>query len=251
MDVLETIRDLFIFGTAAIAIYGIDSWRRESSAKKQIELAEKTLILFYEAEDAIRVIRYPGSYGSECSTRKSSESEDLKQNEARDKAYVLIRRYLKYKEIFNRIHSMRYRFMVQFGKESAEPFDELHKLVKGLLLSARRLADIWAKDSGNIPQGTIEKHDYRREQYEAIIWEESEDDEVNSRLTSIIKRIEDTCRFVILSKGAVYSFIKYPLDKLSGLIKKKRNKRRSEIFGKVTEHLPENWSSHVISQRDL
>ncbi len=251
MNVLETMRDLFIFGTAVIAIYGIDSWRRGSSAKKQIELAEETLGLFYEAEDVIRVIRYPGSYGGESSTRKYSESDDLKQKEARDKAYVLIRRYLKYKEIFNTIHSMRYRFMVMFGKQSAEPFDELHKLVKGILLSARRLAEIWAIDSSNIPQVDLEKHEYRQDQYEAIIWEESEDDEVNAKLKAIIKRIEDTCRFIIISRGTAYSFIKYKLDKLSELIKKKRGPRRSKIFDKVTEHLPDNRSSHVTSQRDF
>ena len=170
MDVLGTMRDLFILGTAVIAIYGIDSWRRESRSKKQIELAEETLTLFYEAEDAIKVIRYPGSYGSEGSTRKSSPCEDLKQKEARDRAYVLIGKYLRHKELFNRIHAMRYRFMAQFGKESAKPFDELHKLVRGLLLSAKRLAEIWANDTSNIPQEAREEHDYRREQYEAIFW---------------------------------------------------------------------------------
>jgi len=161
---------LFILGTAVIAIYGIDSWRRESRSKKQIELAEETLTLFYEAEDAIKVIRYPGSYGSEGSTRKSSPCEDLKQKEARDRAYVLIGKYLRHKELFNRIHAMRYRFMAQFGKESAKPFDELHKLVRGLLLSAKRLAEIWADDVCDIPQEAREEHDYRREQYEAIFW---------------------------------------------------------------------------------
>ena len=231
MDVLGTMRDLFILGTAVIAIYGIDSWRRESRSKKQIELAEETLTLFYEAEDAIKVIRYPGSYGSEGSTRKSSPIEDLQQKEARDRAYVLIGKYLKHKEVFNRIHAMRYRFMAQFGKESAKPFGELHKLVRGLLLSAKRLADIWANDASNIPQAAREEHDYRRQQYEAIFWEKSEDDEVNSSLTSIIKQMEDTCHFIILPKDTVCSFI-YPIDKLSELIKKKRSPFQNRILEK-------------------
>jgi len=230
MDLLGTIRDLSILGAAMIAIYATGSWRRELKAKKQIELAEETLTLFYEAADAIRVIRYPGSYGSETSSRISSQSEDLKRKEAHDKAFVLIRRYLKYKDVFNSIHSMRYRFMVQFGKESAEPFDKLHRLVKGLLYSARRLAEIWTKDSTDFQHGAEEKYAYTQEQYEAIFWEKSEDDEVNSGLNSIIRRIEDTCRFIILSNSTSRLFHSYSLPKLVDLVKKKRSPGRSEIL---------------------
>jgi hypothetical protein len=119
--------------------------------------------------------------------------------------------------------------MAQFGKESAKPFDELHKLVKGLLFSAKRLAEIWANDVSDIPQEAREEHDYRRQQYEAIFWEKSEDDEVNSSLTSIIKRIEDTCFFIISPNGTVYSFT-YTLNKLSELIKK-----RSPFQNRISE----------------
>ena len=43
MDMLATIRDLSILGAALAAIYGVESWRRESRAKKKTELAEETL----------------------------------------------------------------------------------------------------------------------------------------------------------------------------------------------------------------
>ncbi|MGA2404248.1 MAG: hypothetical protein ABSG91_21505 [Syntrophobacteraceae bacterium] len=233
MDVLETVRDLSILGTALIAIYGIDSWRRESITRKKTELAEAALALFYEAEDAIRMIRYPGSYGSEGSTRKPGPNENLRQKEARDTAHVLIERYLNCKKLFNRIHSIRYRFTVQFGKESTEPFDELHKLVRILIDSARRLAEIWAKAPGNIPQEDREKHDYWREKYEAIFWEESKDDEINLSLKSIIRRIENTCCSIILPKPTVHSFIKYPLGKISELIRKKMRTTSKPEFCKA------------------
>ena len=42
---------------AGVAIYGIRSWRREFRGKRQIELAEDVLALFYEARDAITAIR--------------------------------------------------------------------------------------------------------------------------------------------------------------------------------------------------
>jgi hypothetical protein len=217
MDVLETIRDLSILGTALVVIYGITSWRWESKAKKKRELAEETLTLFYEAEDALKIIRYPGSYGIQGSTRKPSLNENLRQKEARDTAYILVDRYLKFKKLFNRIHSMRHRFAVQFGKQSAEPFDELHKLVRNILSSAMRLAEIWAKDEDDIPQEEREKYYYRRERYESIFWEGSEDDDVNKIFKSIITRMENTCSFTIPFKVRAYSFIKLALDKLRDL----------------------------------
>jgi hypothetical protein len=217
MDMLETIRDLSILGTALAAIYGIGSWRRESMAKKKTELAEDTLTLFYEAEDAIKIIRYPGSYGGQGSTRKPGLNENLKQKHARDAAYVLIDRYLKFKKLFNRIHSMRHRFAAQFGKESAEPFDELHKLIKGILSSAMRLSEIWAKDEEGIPQEEMEKYYCLRERYEAIFWEGSEDDDVNKIVKSIVTKIENTCSFPIPFKVRAYSFIKSAPGKLRNL----------------------------------
>lgn len=229
MDMLATIRDLSILGAALAAIYGVESWRRESRAKKKTELAEETLTLFYEAEDAIKMIRYPGSYGSPGSTRKPGLNENPKQRDARDSAYVLIDRYQKFKKLFNKIHSMRHRFAAQYGKESAEPFDELNKLIKGILSSAMRLSEIWAKDEDGIPQEEREKYYYMRERYEAIFWEGSEDDDVNKIVRSIVAKIENTCSFTIPFKVRAYSFIKLTIGKLRNLtpLGKLRNLRHT------------------------
>ena len=154
------------------------------------------------------MIRYPGSYGSPGSTRKPGLNENPRQRDARDSAYVLIDRYQKFKKLFNKIHSMRHRFAAQYGKESAEPFDELNKLIKGILSSAMRLSEIWAKDEDGIPQEEREKYYYMRERYEAIFWEGSEDDDVNKIVRSIVAKIENTCSFTIPFKVRAYSFIK-------------------------------------------
>jgi hypothetical protein len=46
---LTFIRDISILIGIWVAIYSIDSWRREFQGKRQIELAEETLAMFYEA----------------------------------------------------------------------------------------------------------------------------------------------------------------------------------------------------------
>lgn len=45
MDWLEVLTQISIL----VAIYGINAWRREYVGKRQLELAEDSLALFYEA----------------------------------------------------------------------------------------------------------------------------------------------------------------------------------------------------------
>jgi hypothetical protein len=64
---LETVAKFFGYASSILvlllAVYGVDSWRREHPGKRRIELAEDTLALFYEAVDAIRHIRHRSRQG--------------------------------------------------------------------------------------------------------------------------------------------------------------------------------------------
>lgn len=113
-----------------VAIYGINSWRREHKGKRRIELAEDTLALFYEAKDVIAYIRQPFSYGGETDGIERADGESDSDYDARKNASVVFKRYNEHLELFNKIHSMRYRFMAHFGKESAQPFEDLHGVIK-------------------------------------------------------------------------------------------------------------------------
>ena len=61
METISLLRDLSLLIGIWVAIYGIDSWRREHKGKREIELAEDVLALFYEARDAIKYMRFPFS----------------------------------------------------------------------------------------------------------------------------------------------------------------------------------------------
>ena len=52
------------------AIYGINSWRRESKWKRKYELAEEVLANLYESYQSIQIIRSPIGFGGEGETRK-------------------------------------------------------------------------------------------------------------------------------------------------------------------------------------
>jgi hypothetical protein len=122
MGFSEFLKDLSIIVASCTAIYGIGSWRREYVGKKRAELAEEVLCLFYEARDAVQHIRNPFSRSNEGSSRKAGENETPEQKEAYDRAYVLFERFNTHIDLFSKMHSIRYRFMAQFGTDAGKPF---------------------------------------------------------------------------------------------------------------------------------
>ena len=120
-------------------VLGVAAWKREFIGKRQIELAESVLAMFYEVEDAIREIRNPTSYEGEGKTRKRAENEIQAESQLLDKAYVVFERYQKRKELFAELRSTKYRFMATFGQQAGEPFTELDKILGEIFRSAQML----------------------------------------------------------------------------------------------------------------
>ena len=57
METLQILRDLILIVGTCIAVYGIDSWRREHRGKRQLELAEE-----HRGIEAIRPLPREGKY---------------------------------------------------------------------------------------------------------------------------------------------------------------------------------------------
>jgi gamma-glutamyl:cysteine ligase YbdK (ATP-grasp superfamily) len=192
-----------------VAIYGIDSWRREHVGRRQMELAEDTLALFYEAADAIRHMRHPFSTGTEHQEIKRGEGETESAFKARQNASIVFVRYNQHQETFNKLHAMRYRFMAQIGKDKAKAFDDLRDLVNSIMLAARSLARLWSQDTF-LNEAARTAHHARIEKYEAIFWEGLEEsDPINPKLAQVIIDIEGVCRAVIDGKGTLYGFLNW------------------------------------------
>ena len=197
MGLTGILRDIAVIIGICIAIYNINSWRREHIGKRKIELAEDTLTLFYEAADVIHYLRHPFSFASETEDieRVNGESEDAYQ--ARKNASVVLKRYNEHKELFSRIHAMRYRFMVQIGKEEAKSFDDLRKIINEVLASARRLSRLWARSRFRTEKEKV-NHQQKVKKYEAVFWENSiEEDPINPRVKKVLLDIERICHKII------------------------------------------------------
>lgn len=196
-DFIEIAQSVSIIVASLFAIYGFDAWRREHIEIRRIELAEEVLALFYQARDAIESIRSPLGFGGEGQSRKPSENESPEKKQVLDQAYVLIERYNKHSELFSRINSLRYKFMALMGQDSAQPFNELNKILYELVLSSRQMA--W-DSSIKIDQ---------------VYYGGGEDDPIVPRVNKIIEKIEGICRNIIEGKNTLFSTINIGLSKFA------------------------------------
>jgi len=200
----EALKDISILLAAWSVIYGIGAWRREFIGKRKIQLAEDVLALFYEAKDVIFWIRSPFGFEGETDEVKKRDDEQDAEFQARKSASVVFVRYNQNKELFSKIHALRYRFIAQIGKQSVEPFEDLNKIMKDIILSARQLARLWP--GRNLR--TEKDKDRNRERIrkaEAIFWEGSTDpDPINPRLEEVITKMEKICRPIIEDSNSLY-----------------------------------------------
>lgn len=212
VEIIAVLQNISVIIASLVAIYGIDAWRREYVGKRQMELAEEVLALFYQARDVIRMIRNPMGWKGEGSTRKGNPDETPDEKAALDNAYVVIERYEKHIELFSRIQTLRYRFMAQVGVDKTQPFDDLNEVVKKIFLAARRLGRHWKEKREYCSEEERDKDIMRMHEAESIFWEgEVEPDPIQPVIDALISEMESTCKTILSSRGTLFGLIKIPL----------------------------------------
>jgi len=200
LEVINTLAIVIASEIASIAaIWGFSVWRKEFQGKRNIELAEEVLALFYEAKDAIRAIRRPPIFQGEGSTRKPQEEETSQEKQARDDAYVFYKRFDKRREVFNKLHSERYQFMARFGREEAKPFEDL----KNLVIEIQCATDVLAELRCEIPYSQKDKKRLQEQikEQEKICWYHGKSDPITLQVEKVISNIEEICRPIIIGKN--------------------------------------------------
>lgn len=205
--IFDIIESISIIIAAIVAIVGINSWRKEAKWKRKYELAEEVLGLFYESREVIRYVRFPGSYVGEGDSRKQLLNETPEEKKILDRAYVTIERLEKHKEVFNKLRTLKFRFLAIFHDEekAKEPFERLDYIKNELTFASNQLGSrYWNK--GHIarmmraPEPNREFEFHQTEEFEKIIWEQSYgNDPITAELMAMTCRIEDICK-KILSK---------------------------------------------------
>lgn len=210
MNTADVITSVSVAVAAISFVVGVSAWKREFVGKRRIELAESVLALFYEAEDAIREIRNPFSYGGEGKTRKRAENEREEESQLLDKAYVVFERYKKREKLFAQLRSMRYRVMASFGSSAGDPFVELDKIINEIFLSARMLGTVYWPRQGRatMNEEEFQKHLEEMHKQESVFWYMGEEkDEISPRIHKAVEEIEAITQQAIESQAGLFDSV--------------------------------------------
>ena len=116
---------------------------------------------------------------------------------------TVIERYQKHEDVFNELHSTRYRFMARFGCETETPFLELNVVLNDIFLAARMLGTYYWKRQGRVHMSGEESQKHLDEMHnnEAIFWFMGEEhDEIGPRVEKIINQVERITKDVLAEK---------------------------------------------------
>ena len=194
--IFDGLRTLAIGSAAIVGIIGINSWRRETRWKRKYQLAEEVLALAYEAKEQISWIRSGISWGSEGKSRTKGQNETSEESQIRDSIYVTVERAEHAKETFIKLQSLKFRFVAVFDQPDTSLIDEFLKVRNQLISTSHRLADARVRASR---ASSSSEQDYKRmEKFEAIIWEDFDDeDEISKRIETALTDLEKICKAVI------------------------------------------------------
>lgn len=191
-DFLDLLESVAVITASVFAIYGIDSWRRETKWKRKYELAEEVLFLFYQAEESIKKIRHPFSNSTEGQSRIKGPNETPEQTEILNRAHVVYERYDKEKDIFNELKKLKHRFKVNFGNDSTEPFEEIEKVLQEIFWATYQLARVyWPRQRKPMTDDKFKEHLSKMEEFESIFWSgASNPDPIDQRVKKAIEKLE-------------------------------------------------------------
>lgn len=192
--ILDILQSVGIIIASIVAVWGINSWRREAKWKRKYELAEEVLANMYEAHHAIRIIRSPLGFGNEGSSRSKNDNETQQQTEIYNKAYVARERFERNKKPLEKLHTLKYRFIALYGKEYEKHFNKFSQTVHKIFFASDQIARVKLGEYGNEQElkNKIMKES-RADLYGSIKY----DDNIEKELGIAVDAIEQKCRAII------------------------------------------------------
>lgn len=158
--VLEMIGSIGVIVASFVAIKGISAWQKQ----RNTELAEDVLEYFYKARDAFKRIRSPVGYKGEGESRKAEDWESESDKRINNRAYIPIERLNKELNIFEKIETLKYRFIARFGEDKKELFVEILGKAREITTACHLLKELW-KETHPLNETSKEM----KEKYEKVI----------------------------------------------------------------------------------
>lgn len=192
-NILEIIKSLGIIIATGVAIWGINSWRREAKWKRKYELAEEVLAGFYEAHQTIKLVRSPFGFGNEGASRPRQDNETIEVSQIYDQAYVSRERFERNKKSLEKLQALKFRFIALYGKKYEQHFDTFITTVNTIFWASDQIARVRLGQYGDDKNFIRETLKESRE----ILYSRPKEDKIETELLEAIKSIETKCSEII------------------------------------------------------
>jgi hypothetical protein len=168
---------------AGAALWGLTAWKRELTGKRRAELAEDTLVLFYEARSNLNDAR-------QCRPPMQSEALVPEQKDISNKDFYPPRDLLRQQSKFwARFFAARFRFAAVFGKEHEKHFGEIYGCRTRVMQAANVLSS-----------GAKISHELWQELWDAV-FDHGDNDQIRAKVNNAIEAIEPVCRTAIKARA--------------------------------------------------
>ena len=197
---IQTIATIIATGGGTyIAFAGLKAWKSEMKGRRDIELCQHVIALFYEGEEKVRELRMPMSYPTiESADRPKRENESESEARLRDSHYVPIARWQAQREFWKDFFSYKFRMKALFGPQAAKPFDKVDEALRTFTAAASvRYESIRGDRVGT------EGQDLRME-FDSAIWgHPSAQDKIGALMQAAIGEMEDICIPIVQAQSPV------------------------------------------------
>ena len=171
-------------------IIGLSKWRNDIAWKRKLEVAERTLMLFYRAREVIKSSRDFEISPDETSEDTNRDDRDLQGLFSQKYTQTPLNKLNKENELFAEIKTIRFLFIFHLNNSSEKPFQELTEIVDQIKEGSAGLKSLPALKN-------IEVNDKLRHlinKWKDGFYQKRENDPINKRLDEAIAQIEATCR---------------------------------------------------------
>ncbi|MCV3205900.1 hypothetical protein OHD62_04880 [Mesorhizobium sp. YC-39] len=188
---LDTIQSILTAVATGAGIYfafdGLHAWKREMTGKRDIELCQKVIEMFYEAEHKMNVLRSPMSYTQEGEGRAKEEGETEEETRRRNHLFVPIARFNTQSEFWSEFFSYRFRMRALFGDPASDAFRPADEAIRSFRAAATTNYQAQFMDERGLNPET-------RRSFENQIWAGTSDpDVIADKMREAITAMEAIC----------------------------------------------------------
>ncbi|MER8938079.1 hypothetical protein NKH82_01055 [Mesorhizobium sp. M0915] len=157
------------------------------TGKRDIELCQKVIEIFYEAEHKMNVLRSPMSYSQEGEGRAKEEGETERETDRRNHLFVPLARFNSQSEFWSEFFSYRFRMRALFGDSASDAFRPVDEAVRTFRATAATRYQALFRDERGLNPETSRSFDNK-------IWAGTSDpDVIADKMKEAIAAMEAMC----------------------------------------------------------